>query len=128
MGKSPIDNVQSTRGFTRSMVAWEKKIEAVVKIPTHVQISSSTSSSAQEDFQSIDSHFSPPMPNPIEDSSLPFHSSSSQIPKSNLRSVKHHQSAIYLDPGFEYFKQRNAELNEQLQEHVRLGRHLKHEN
>ena len=108
------------------MDAKGKKVELVVKMPikpSHVQISSSTSSSTQED-----SHYSPPMPNPIKDSSLSLHSSSPRILESDHNYVMHNQSTTSSYPSIEYFKERNFMLNEQLQEHVRLDRHLKHEN
>ena len=40
-------------------------------------------------YYHVNSHFSPSMSNHMEDSSLSFHSSSYQIPKSDLSSAKH---------------------------------------
>ena len=72
------------------MAAKEKKIESKGKTPVHVQISSSTSSSAHDD--SYDSHDNPSIPIPVVDSSLPFHFSASQTLKSDQKSVKSHRS------------------------------------
>ena len=64
---------------------------------------------------------------PVTDSSLPFHFSASQTLKSDLKSVKFHQSDASAQ-GAEYFRQRNFELTKQLQEYVRLDRFVKQEN
>ena len=72
------------------MAAQEKKIESKGKTPVHVQLSSSTSSSAHDD--SYDSHDNPSIPSPVADSSLPFHFSASQTLKSDKKSIKSHRS------------------------------------
>ena len=77
-GKFPVP---STHRFTYSMTAQEKKIESKGKTPVHVQLSSSTSSSAHDD--SYESHDNPSIPSPVVDSSLPFHFSASHTLKSD---------------------------------------------
>ena len=86
-----------------------KKTTSKGKTPVHVQLSSSTSSSAHDGSHSIDSHYSPSMPSPVADSSFPIHFSASQVLKSDKKSIKSHQSATSTQ-GDEYFQQRNLEL------------------
>ena len=109
------------------MAVQEKKIEPKDKMPIHVQLSSSVSSSARDDSHSTDFHYSPPMSSPVADSSFPIHSSASWVLKFDHKFIKSHQSATSTQ-GDEYFQQRNLELTKQLHEHIRLDRFIKQEN
>ena len=91
------------------MAALKKKTEPKDKMPIHVQLSSSTSSSSCDDSHSTDSHYSPPMPSLVADSSFPIHFSASEVLKSDQKSIKSHRSATSAQ-GVEYFQQRNIEL------------------
>ena len=95
------------------MDSQKKKTEPKDKMPIHIQLSSSTSSSARNDSHSTDSHYSPPMLSPVAGSSFPIHSSASQVLKSDKKSIKSHRSATSAQ-GVEYFQQRNLELTKQL--------------
>ena len=72
------------------MASKKKKTEPKNKMPIHVQLSLSTSSSAHDDSHSTDSRYSPPMPSPVAGSSFPIHSSTSQVLKSDQKFVKSH--------------------------------------
>ena len=106
------------------MVAQEKKLGSKGKTPIHVQLSSSTFSSAHGDSDSNDSHHNPSIPSLVTDSSLPSHFLASPTLKSDLKSVKSHQLDASAQ-GDEYFQQRNFKLTKQLQEYVRLDRFVK---
>ena len=84
------------------MDSQEKNMESKGKTPVHVQLSSSTSSSAHGNSYSNGSHHNSSIPSPVTESSLPFDFSASPTLKSGLKSIKSHRSDASAQ-GAEYF-------------------------
>ena len=113
------------------MAVKEGKRESKGKEPVHVELSSSTTSSAYDNSDSHDSHHHSSIPSPVNEPSLPTSPSKSSPnfakaspSKSGPKSTKYHQSNSSAQ-GVDYFRQRNFKLTKKLQEYVRLDRFIK---
>ena len=122
------------RIFTCSMVFQEKKRASKGKAPVHVELSSSTTSSAHDKSDSHGSHHHSSIPSPVNEPSLPASLSNSSLKsakaspsKSGPKSAKSHRSDAS-SQGVDYFRQRNFKLTKKLQEYVRLRQFIKQEN
>ena len=102
------------------MVVQEKKRASKGKAPVHVELSSSTASSAHDNSDSHGCHHHSSIPSPVSDPLLPASPSKSSLKsakaspsKSGPKYAKSHRSDVSAQ-GIDYFRQRNFKLTKKL--------------
>ena len=116
------------------MVVKEGKRESKGKEHVHVELFSSTATSAHDISDSHGSHHHSSMPSPVSEPLLALSPSKSSLKsakaspsKSGPKYAKSPKSSASAQ-GIDYFRQRNFKLTKKLQEYVRLDHFIKQEN